>query len=93
MEAQKLLFGYSVEGDVLDVSTAASPRVLTVVNLIILNSLLSEWFQLFDGHFDTTIGAKVEAKSYERITQRIGCQPEEITFLTDVTRGLFVRLQ
>lgn len=59
VEAQKLLFGHSVEGDVLD---------------------------LFDGHFDTTIGAKVDAKSYERIAERIGRQPEEITFLTDVTR-------
>lgn len=44
-------------------------------------------FQLFDGHFDTTMGAKVDAKSYERIAERIGCQPEEITFLTDVPRG------
>lgn len=44
-------------------------------------------FQLFDGHFDTTIGAKVDAKSYERIAERIGSKPEEITFLTDVTRG------
>uniref|UniRef100_A0A8C8E3B0 Enolase-phosphatase E1 n=1 Tax=Oryzias sinensis TaxID=183150 RepID=A0A8C8E3B0_9TELE len=59
VEAQKLLFRYSVEGDVLE---------------------------LFDGHFDTTIGAKVEAKSYERIAEKIGCQPEEITFLTDVAR-------
>ncbi|TWW66261.1 Enolase-phosphatase E1 [Takifugu flavidus] len=42
--------------------------------------------QLFDGHFDTTLGAKVEGKSYERIAERIGCRPEEITFLTDVTR-------
>lgn len=47
-------------------------------------------FQLFDGHFDTSIGAKVDAKSYERIAERIGCQPEEITFLTDVTRGKYV---
>lgn len=59
VEAQKLLFEYSVEGDVLD---------------------------LFDGHFDTNIGAKVDSKSYETIAERIGCQPEEITFLTDVTR-------
>ncbi|XP_016097376.1 enolase-phosphatase E1 isoform X2 [Sinocyclocheilus grahami] len=59
VEAQKLLFGYSVEGDLLD---------------------------LFDGHFDTNIGAKVESKSYENIAERIGCQPEEIMFLTDVTR-------
>lgn len=46
-------------------------------------------FQLFDGHFDTTLGAKVEGKSYERIAERIGCRPEEITFLTDVTRGKY----
>lgn len=59
VEAQKLLFGYSVEGDLLD---------------------------LFDGHFDTNMGAKVESKSYERIAQRIGCQTEELTFLTDLTR-------
>uniref|UniRef100_A0AAZ3RD03 Enolase-phosphatase E1 n=1 Tax=Oncorhynchus tshawytscha TaxID=74940 RepID=A0AAZ3RD03_ONCTS len=59
VEAQKLLFGYSVEGDVLD---------------------------LFDGHFDTNIGTKVESKSYVRIAERMGCPPEEIMFLTDVTR-------
>ncbi|XP_012671046.1 enolase-phosphatase E1 [Clupea harengus] len=59
VEAQKLLFGYSVEGDLLD---------------------------LFDGHFDTNIGAKAESKSYERIAERIGCAPEEIMFLTDVIR-------
>ncbi|KAB5543659.1 hypothetical protein PHYPO_G00081940 [Pangasianodon hypophthalmus] len=59
IEAQKLLFGYSVEGDLLD---------------------------LFDGHFDTNIGAKVESKSYEKIAERIGCSPEDIMFLTDVTR-------
>ncbi|XP_061822317.1 enolase-phosphatase E1 [Nerophis lumbriciformis] len=59
VEAQKLLFAHSVEGDVLD---------------------------LFDGHFDTTIGAKVDAKSYERMAERMGCPAEEITFLTDVTR-------
>lgn len=59
VEAQKLLFEHSVEGDVLD---------------------------LFDGHFDTNIGAKVDSKSYKNIAERIGCDSEEITFLTDVTR-------
>lgn len=59
VEAQKLLFEYSVEGDVLE---------------------------LFDGHFDTNIGAKVDSKSYASIAERIGCRAEEITFLTDVTR-------
>ncbi|TSS11533.1 Enolase-phosphatase E1 [Bagarius yarrelli] len=41
---------------------------------------------LFDGHFDTNIGAKVESKSYEKIAERIGCAPEDMMFLTDVTR-------
>ncbi|CAM4730772.1 hypothetical protein PO909_022186 [Leuciscus waleckii] len=59
VEAQKLLFRYSVQGNLLD---------------------------LFDGHFDTNIGAKVDSKSYENIAERIGCQPEEIMFLTDITR-------
>ncbi|XP_072310451.1 enolase-phosphatase E1 [Eucyclogobius newberryi] len=59
VEAQKLLFEYSIEGDVLD---------------------------LFDGHFDTNIGTKVDSKSYKNIAERIGCGADEITFLTDVTR-------
>uniref|UniRef100_A0A672I3M4 Enolase-phosphatase 1 n=1 Tax=Salarias fasciatus TaxID=181472 RepID=A0A672I3M4_SALFA len=57
VEAQKLLFGYSVDGDVCST-----------------------------GHFDTNVGAKVESKSYESIAERIGVPPEEITFLTDVSR-------
>lgn len=85
VEAQKLLFGYSVEGDVLDVS--APPLFFFMLHIRWLMRCCFGSLQLFDGHFDTTIGAKVEGKSYERIAERIGCQPEEIMFLTDVTRG------
>jgi enolase-phosphatase E1 len=35
------------------------------------------------GHFDTTIGAKVDAASYLAIAKVIGCVPEMILFLTD----------
>ncbi|XP_067894263.1 enolase-phosphatase E1 [Heterodontus francisci] len=59
VEAQKLLFGYSVEGDMLE---------------------------LFDGHFDTKIGSKIETESYRRIAQTIGCSTDNILFLTDVTK-------
>uniref|UniRef100_A0A8C8RHN1 Enolase-phosphatase E1 n=1 Tax=Pelusios castaneus TaxID=367368 RepID=A0A8C8RHN1_9SAUR len=59
VEAQKLLFGYSTEGDILE---------------------------LFDGHFDTKIGHKVESESYRRIATSIGCSANNILFLTDVTR-------
>ncbi|XP_040181116.1 enolase-phosphatase E1 isoform X2 [Rana temporaria] len=59
VEAQKLLFGYSIEGDLL------------------------EYFQ---GHFDTTVGLKVESESYRKIADHIGCSTENILFLTDITR-------
>ncbi|KAJ1218732.1 hypothetical protein NDU88_006309 [Pleurodeles waltl] len=59
IEAQKLLFGYSIEGNLLE---------------------------LFDGHFDTTSGQKVESRSYKQIAKSIGCLPENILFLTDITR-------
>ncbi|XP_074889737.1 enolase-phosphatase E1 isoform X1 [Buteo buteo] len=59
IEAQKLLFGYSTEGDILE---------------------------LFDGHFDTKIGPKVESESYRRIAATIGCATNNILFLTDVPR-------
>ncbi|XP_028661216.1 enolase-phosphatase E1 [Erpetoichthys calabaricus] len=59
VEAQKLLFANSTEGNLLD---------------------------LFDGYFDTNIGAKVESKSYKRIAESIGCLPSNILFLTDLTR-------
>ncbi|XP_015480738.1 enolase-phosphatase E1 isoform X1 [Parus major] len=59
VEAQKLLFGYSTEGDILE---------------------------LFDGHFDTKIGPKVESESYRRIAASIGCATNNILFLTDVPR-------
>ncbi|XP_072717374.1 enolase-phosphatase E1 isoform X1 [Ciconia boyciana] len=61
IEAQKLLFGYSTEGDILE---------------------------LFDGHFDTKIGPKVESESYRRIAASIGCATNNILFLTDVPRGI-----
>jgi enolase-phosphatase E1 len=54
--AQKLVFGHSVEGDLL---------------------------HLFGGFFDTTIGSKLEASSYQRIAAKIGEKPERIVFFSD----------
>lgn len=39
---------------------------------------------LFDGYFDTAIGAKVDAKSYAAIAKAIDLAPNEILFLTDM---------
>jgi enolase-phosphatase E1 len=43
---------------------------------------------LFSGYFDTTSGPKREARSYQTITQAIGCLPEQILFLSDIVQEL-----
>lgn len=46
---------------------------------------LTPWFTDF---FDTTIGPKREARSYEAIVAAIGVEPDEILFLSDVVEEL-----
>jgi enolase-phosphatase E1 len=48
---------------------------------------------LFSAHFDTRIGAKVEAASYAAITREIGVAPEEILFLSDLPREVEAALE
>ena len=38
---------------------------------------------LFSGFFDTTVGGKLDPRSYEAIVRAIDCPPEEIVFLSD----------
>jgi enolase-phosphatase E1 len=38
---------------------------------------------LIEGHFDTTVGGKLEAKSYAAIAERIGIAPGRVLFLSD----------
>ncbi|ELW63903.1 Enolase-phosphatase E1 [Tupaia chinensis] len=52
---------------------------------------ISPLFSLIDGHFDTKIGHKVESESYRKIADSIGCSPNNILFLTDVTLAVVVR--
>jgi enolase-phosphatase E1 len=54
--AQKLIFGYSLAGDLT---------------------------YLFSGYFDTAIGSKLQADSYQKISQQIGIKPQNILFLSD----------
>lgn len=42
----------------------------------------------FSGYFDTRIGAKREAVSYQRIAQEIGLPAEQILFLSDIEQEL-----
>lgn len=43
---------------------------------------------LFDGHFDTSVGGKREASSYQAISKQIGMAPERLLFLSDVVQEL-----
>ena len=43
---------------------------------------------LFSGHYDTEIGGKREAGSYERIADAIGIAPEYLLFLSDIVEEL-----
>lgn len=40
---------------------------------------------LFSGYFDTNIGGKKDSRSYEKIADEIGVNPEDILFLSDST--------
>ncbi|SDY95795.1 enolase-phosphatase E1 [Lysobacter sp. yr284] len=44
--------------------------------------------ELFSGFFDTEVGGKREAASYERIRESIGLPGDEIVFLSDVVEEL-----
>lgn len=59
--AQKLLFGYSDEGDITG---------------------------LFNGYFDTHVGAKRDAQSYRNIAAHIGMPESELLFLSDIRQEL-----
>ncbi len=43
---------------------------------------------LFTGYFDTTLGSKREASSYQQMAQKIAQQPEHILFLSDIVEEL-----
>ncbi|WP_213990774.1 acireductone synthase [Sodalis sp. dw_96] len=43
---------------------------------------------LFDGYFDTRVGAKRQAASYRNIAARLQCLPQEILFLSDLCQEL-----
>jgi enolase-phosphatase E1 len=43
---------------------------------------------LFSGYFDTHIGGKKEAKSYEKIAQQIGLPSNQLLFLSDIKEEL-----
>lgn len=56
--------------------------------LLFSNTPAGDLTPLFSGYFDTTIGGKKETRSYEKIADEIGVDPEEILFLSDSTEEI-----
>ena len=60
--------------------------LLNCVHCLSSNAILLFW-QLFAGHFDTSVGPKIESTSYMNIVKKLECKSEDVLFLTDVPRG------
>ena len=56
--------------------------------LFFAHTEVGDLLPLFTGHYDTTVGAKKEAVSYERITHDWGMPPDDILFISDVLAEL-----
>ncbi|MBO7942765.1 acireductone synthase, partial [Streptomyces sp. S9] len=56
--------------------------------LLFGHSDVGDLTDLFSGFFDTEVGGKREAASYQRIRESIGLPGEEILFLSDVVEEL-----
>lgn len=51
--------------------------------LLFAHTIVGDLTPCFQGYFDTTTGAKVDAASYEKIAKAIGIVPGELLFLSD----------
>jgi hypothetical protein len=60
--------------------------LLNYIHCLSSNAVLLFW-QLFAGHFDTSVGPKVESTSYMNIVNYLECRSEDVLFLTDMPRG------
>ena len=62
-------------------SVLAQKLLFTYTEFGDLSSFISGWF-------DTKVGAKREAASYQRIADELGCEPQGVVFVSDVTAEL-----
>lgn len=54
--------------------------------LLFGNSKCGNLLQYLSGHFDTSVGAKIELQSYKKIADAIDMKPSRILFVTDVVK-------
>lgn len=77
----------SVEGQKVYIYSSGSVQAQ---KLLFAQSSAGDLLKYIDGHFDTAVGPKQEAASYTKIVAEIGCQPEEVLFLTDIVKGKLI---
>jgi enolase-phosphatase E1 len=56
--------------------------------LLFAHSMAGDLTPLVEWHFDTSVGAKMEAASYQRIAEAIPASPASILFISDVAKEL-----
>merc|ERR1712137_1290617 len=61
--------------------------------LLFGNSTHGDLLPYISGHFDTTIGLKVESASYKKICENIKLNPSEVLFVTDSLKELQAAVQ
>src|SRR5262249_16837985 len=71
----------------LDVRIFSTGRELAQ-RLLFQTTVTGDLTRFLRGYFDTTIGAKTDPESYKKIAERFQLPPQEIVFVSDVTREL-----
>lgn len=101
VEAQKLLFGHTADGDLTEVGNGHAmgyDSIHMADTVTVLYLLMSQHrllpniyilFQLFTDFFDTEVGAKNDADSYKCIVKKLSCNPDDVLFLTDLPKGMY----
>lgn len=56
--------------------------------LLFRYSIFGDMTPLFSGYFDTTLGPKRQASSYQQMAEKIACPPQQILFLSDTPEEL-----
>lgn len=84
-DAYDALRRYHAEGRRLFVYSSGS---IAAQRLYFAHTTYGDLSPLFSGYFDTTIGPKREAASYQRIADEVGAAPGAIVFFSDIEAEL-----
>jgi enolase-phosphatase E1 len=76
-----------LRGEGIEINIFSSGSVLAQ-KLLFAHTLTGDHTDLIEHYFDTGVGSKVNSASYVKIAELLGDLPEEIIFVSDVTKEL-----